>query len=59
MKTGTSHFTGFKKALAYYSVYGLNKRDVEAKIQNGEISLGKPITNGKLSIEDGRYFVTE
>jgi hypothetical protein len=57
MKTGTSHFTGFKKALTYYKPYGYDKKSLERKILSGEISIVKPDTIGKLTVEEGRYFV--
>ena len=62
-RTGTSYFKSFDAAFRYYKDYGFNYGDVQRKIQDGEIHIGKPTLkpNQKLVLntEEGRYFIEE
>lgn len=40
--TETSHFVSFGAAYRYYLPYGYSAKDVERKIKEGDISVGKP-----------------
>ena len=66
--TGTSHFVNFTKACDYYRDYVPSRtpaeleRAVRAKIEDGEISLGKPdLEPGErlLLIDDGTRYAVE
>lgn len=68
--TGTSHFVSFTKACDYYKGQGLDEltpaaleREIRAKIDDGEISIGKPDlpVGGRLLVVDGgtRYAIEE
>lgn len=70
MIVGTSHFVNFTKACDYYRDYGFEdktpaelERYVRAKIDDGEIHLGKPevpVGGTLLLIDDGtRYAIKE
>jgi hypothetical protein len=62
MYTGTSHFTSFETAVAYYKDYGFDASDVRRKLDDGEIHIGKPTTtdNQKLKVNDeGRYVIAD
>lgn len=41
-RTGTSYFTSLGAAVRYYKDYGYDRTDVQQKINNGEIHIGKP-----------------
>jgi len=62
MITGTCYFKDFKSAMSYYS-YGFNPKQVQNKINNNEIKIGKPTTqkNQKLILidSDTRYAIIE
>ena len=55
---GTAHFTSLYAAYIYYAVYGYNKKDVDGKVQRGEIVISRPNLPGEITIKDGRYFQT-
>ena len=60
MQIGTAHFTSRIAAYKYYAVYGYNHNDVNKKINDSEIFIGKPIVNENEKIhidDDGRYFI--
>lgn len=67
--TGTSHFVNFTKACDYYKGQGYDEltpaeleRVVRAKIEDGEIYLGKPdVAPGErlLIIDDGTRYALE
>lgn len=70
MRTGTSHFVNFTKACDYYRDQGNDEltpteleKLVRGKIEEGEISLGKPDVpvGGKLLLIDNgtRYAIEE
>lgn len=55
---GTCHFTATRCAVRYYATYGYDAADVHAKIEDGEIFIGRP--EGECTIDaDGRYWVRE
>jgi hypothetical protein len=60
-RTGTSHFVDKAAARAYYSAQGFTRADVNRKIAEGEIFLGKPDTvDGQafgVIAGEGRYWV--
>lgn len=60
-RTGTSHFVSLADAIRYYRPYGTDKKAVLAKIEAGEIHLGKPLLKPgqKLLIDrsEGRYII--
>lgn len=46
--TGTSYFTSLESARLYYAPYGYSHADVDHKLAQGEIHIGRPpITYGK------------
>jgi hypothetical protein len=48
------------RALAYYEPYGLDAADVKAKIEAGEIHIGKPTTKPGETLrlnDEGRYII--
>ncbi len=59
---GTSHFTSLSAAVRYYKDYGYDKADVQRKIREGEIHIGKPTVKvgERLGTTDGgkRYTIT-
>lgn len=60
--TGTSHFVSWLAACDYYRDYGFDSDDVNRKIAEGEIHIGKPeeiSINERLTIIDGgkRYAI--
>lgn len=59
--TGTSHFVSFDAAYLYYLAYGDTREGVKAKIERGEISIGKPpIKQGESLMvrrDEGRYII--
>lgn len=63
MTIGTSYFVSFKTAVMYYRPYGDGPRDVQRKLDEELIHLGKPeIKAGqKLLVIDGgtRYAIEE
>ena len=58
---GTAHFRNETAAFKYYSAYGYTRKDVTAKIDAGEISIGAPAFDSykeELVIDrDGRYLI--
>jgi hypothetical protein len=59
---GTSHFKSFEAAFQYYKDYGYVYGDVQRKIQDGEIHIGKPTLKPgeRCSLNDeGRYVIEE
>jgi len=60
MIIGTCHFYDMLAACLYYSQYGVSKGDVQRKLDEGEIKLGRPEEKeGErvwLDAEEGRYF---
>jgi hypothetical protein len=59
--TGTCHFPSRQEADVYYSKQGLDKKDVDKKLIEGEIFIGKPeLKHGEgLTIRDHRYFIVQ
>lgn len=59
---GTSHFVSFDHAARYYRPYGFSPADVERKLTDGEIHLGKPATKpGErvVTIDNGTRYAIE
>ena len=59
MITGTSHFKSRESAISYYAEYGNDVSDVDRKIADGEIHIGKPQTKPGQSlglIDEGRRY---
>lgn len=53
---GTAYFADFASACAYYKPYGFSRRDVDRKVLEKEIHIGKP--EGKIvAVREGRYFI--
>jgi hypothetical protein len=40
--TGTNHFNTIREALRYFSDYGMSNDDINRKINDHEIRIGKP-----------------
>lgn len=64
MRWGTCHFISRAAAERYYRDYGDTAADVAAKIEAGEIHIGKPMTceadeTVKLDTKEGRYFIEQ
>ncbi len=63
MTYGTSHFTTRSAAIRYYKDYGDNAQDVDRKIAEGLIHIGKPVLKAgqRLTLIDGgkRYAISE
>lgn len=61
--TGTSHFVSMTAAIRYYDQYGCSVNEVETKLADGEIHIGKPdLKPGQtLSVipNEGRYQITD
>jgi len=60
--TGTSHFTSYHAACAYYAGYGFTPADVNRKIEDDEITIGEPkVTPGDrlIVIDNGWRYATE
>lgn len=62
MTYGTSNFVSLSAAVRYYKDYGYDKADVQRKIREGEIHIGKPSLKPgeRLGLTDGgkRYTIT-
>ena len=62
MIIGTSYFKDLQSAISYYS-YGFSAQQVQNKVNNNEIKIGKPTTqkNQKLILIDSgtRYAIIE
>ena len=60
---GTSHFVSFRKAVIYYSAYGVPQAQVEQKLQDGEIAIGVPQVTPKQRVilhpTEGRYLIED
>ncbi len=61
---GTEHFTSLGAAVRYYKDYGYDRTDVQQKINNGEIQIGKPPYNPQagerlLTIDGGKRYAIE
>lgn len=56
---GTAYFQSWGKAVRYYADYGFTETDVNRKIEQGEIYIGKPETkaNEELFVREGRYHI--
>ena len=58
---GTCNFISFEAACKYYSDYGFSKEDVNDKVKNGEIIIGRPVTDNCDKVlfnrAEGRYFI--
>lgn len=58
---GTPYFENVERARDYYVGYHISENDVDKKIKNGEIFIGKPkLKTGErllLNKEEGRYFI--
>jgi hypothetical protein len=56
---GTAHFVSRKAAERYYRDYGYGPAEVDLKIAEGEISLGKPEVKPfeELFVREGRYHI--
>ena len=62
MKTGTSHFVGYNAALRYFAYENATDTDIDRKIAEGLIHIGKPALKAgqKLSIiDDGTRYAIE
>ena len=62
MKYGTSYFVSRASAIRYYSQYGLNTDDVDRKIQDTEIIIGRPplgVSDTLHLIDDGTRYAVE
>lgn len=61
MVTGTSNFVSLLHAHQYYSQYGFTPDDVQRKLADGEISVGKPDTSiyEIIGTKEGRYWVKQ
>ena len=42
MATGTSHFASKRAAIRYYQPYGFDAPEIDRKIAENEINIGKP-----------------
>lgn len=40
--TGTNHFNTIREAVRYFSDYGMDDNDINQKIQDKEIRIGRP-----------------
>ena len=60
---GTSHFVSFKRAVIYYSAYGVPLEQVQQKLQDGEITIGVPQVTPKQRVilhpTEGRYLIED
>ncbi len=57
---GTACFLSFSAALRYYKAQGFGRGDVEKKVRDSEIHIGKPTVKDdeKLLVDsDGRYLL--
>lgn len=56
---GTNHFVSKVAAVRYYRQYGLTESDVNKKIVDFEIAIGKPLVkkNETLHVVEGRYVI--
>lgn len=54
---GTSYFNTLADAVAYYGILGDSPHDVEVKIQEGAINIGKPADRPgeRLTLVEGRW----
>ncbi len=62
MTIGTSYFVSLSAAVRYYKPYGTDKANVEQKIAEGEIHIGKPpVKPGEklFKIDDGTRYAIE
>lgn len=59
MRTGTSYFESFRAAVSYYKDYGFSRAQVQDKLQNREIYIGKPeVQKGeRLALNEERRYV--
>lgn len=60
---GTSNFVSKRWAIRYYVSQGYNRKEVNRKIKDGEISIGEPVVPDGMTLkvdnEEGRYFLCE
>lgn len=57
---GTNHFTATRCALAYYRGQGYDAEEVQEKLEDGEIVIGRPQAKPGQSVKidsDGRYWI--
>ena len=62
IRWGTPNFVSLEAAVKYYATYGEDREDVEYKIENKIIFIGKPeLRKGDTLVidEDGRYHLEE
>lgn len=63
MYTGTNHFISLKAAIRYYKDYDIDEMQVEQKINEGSIIIGKPEAKPGQKIvldqREGRYLIFE
>jgi hypothetical protein len=61
LKIGTAHFISRAAANRYYRDYGYSPRDVERKLAEGEIHIGRPVPKAGQSVgvipDEGRYYL--
>jgi hypothetical protein len=61
MLYGTAYFESFNAAYAYYKLYGFNKVDVQLKLKEKEIFIGKPELKEdeflSVNTSEGRYII--
>ena len=61
MMVGTAYFKSFNAAYAYYKPYGFNKVDVQLKLKEKEIFVGKPKLKEdeflSANTSEGRYII--
>lgn len=60
---GTCNFVSLRKAVLYYSAYGVPLEQVEQKLQDGEITIGVPqvLPTQRVILHptEGRYFIED
>lgn len=57
MFIGTSHFISRAAAIRYYRPYGTDAAEVDRKLADGEIHIGKPEGTASIIPGEGRYRV--
>lgn len=63
MVTGTNHFVSYNAAKRYFAPYGFGDEDIQRKIADGGIKIGKPETTVEQILitidKDTRYAIVE
>jgi hypothetical protein len=62
MKYGTNYFITYTSARNYYATLGFNRGDVDNKINEREIFIGRPKLKSNESLmvdEDGRFWIDD